>query len=180
MRVIPHQLIAAGIVVCGAPDLARAEDNPPAAKSPQTNSQPHALDAQPAFEDGAAPARQGAGLVNGWLRSESSAFTDWDLGGQFRARYEHHEYLGPVDFSATGGHTFDDLMLLRTLVHVGYNPTPWLSVYTEGRDSRGFLDEANPNPDQDTMDLHQAYLRIGNPEFFPLSLKVGRQELIYG
>ena len=180
MRVIPHQLIAAGIVVCGAPDLARAEDNPPAAKSPQTNSQPHALDVQPAFEDKAAPAGQAAGLVNGWLRSESSAFTDWDLGGQFRARYEHHEYLGSVDFSKTGGHTSDDLMLLRTLVHVGYNPTPWLSVYVEGRDSRGFWDEASPNPDQDTMDLHQAYVRIGNPELFPVSLKVGRQELIYG
>src|SRR5258706_13377011 len=117
MRVIPHQLIAAGIVVCGAPDLARAEDNPPAAKSPQTNSQPHALDAQPAFEDGAAPARQGAGLVNGWLPSESSAFTAWDLRGQFRPRYQHPEYPGPSNFSQTAGHTPDTLTLLRTPVH---------------------------------------------------------------
>jgi len=28
--------------------------------------------------------------------------------------------------------------------------------------------------------LYQAYLRLGDPEKFPLSLKVGRQERIYG
>src|SRR5436309_2776707 len=109
MNTFPHHLIVAGIVVYGAPGLAGADDNPPAANSAQTNSQPHAFGIQPAFDDKAAPARPGAGLVNGWLRSESSAFTNWDLGGQFRARYEHHEYLGSVDFSKTGGHTSDDL-----------------------------------------------------------------------
>jgi hypothetical protein len=167
MDIFHHQLIVAGMVVCGAPDFVRADDNPPPARPAQTKSSMTASDVHP-------------GLVNDWLRGESISFTNWDFGGQFRARYERHEYLGQVDFSATGGHTFDDVMLLRTLVHAGYSPMPWLSFYAEGRDSRGFWDEPNPNPDLDTMDLHQAYLRIGNPEIFPVSLKVGRQELTYG
>ncbi len=104
-----------------------------------------------------------SGLANDWLRSQSSLFSAWDVGGQFRARYEHAEYLGTVDFSATGGHSSDNRMLLRTFVHVGYDPTSWLNFYAEGRDSRGFWDEPNPNPDLDTADLHQAFVQIGNP-----------------
>ncbi len=159
MEVFPHQLIVAGIVVYGAPDLARADHDPPAAKPAQTNSQLTASDVQP-------------GLVNDWLRSQSSSFSAWDLGGQFRARYEHAEYLGPVDFSATGGHSSDNRMLLRTFVHAGYDPTPWLNFYAEGRDSRGFWDEPNPNPDLDTVDLHQAFIQIGKPQLFPIIAKL--------
>jgi len=124
-----------------AMNLAQADDNPPPAEPAKSNSTVHASNIQP-------------GLVNDWLRSQSSSFHAWDLGGQFRARYEHAEYLGPMDFSATGGHSSDNRMLVRTFVHVGYDPTPWLNFYTEGRDSRGFWDEPNPNPDLDTMDLH--------------------------
>ena len=105
MKVVSHQLIVSCIVLYGVAGIARGEDKPPAAKPAQTDSQLKA--------DGQ------SGMVNDWLRSQSSSFSAWDLGGQFRARYEHHEYLGPVDFSKTGGHTSDDLMLLRTLVHVG-------------------------------------------------------------
>src|SRR6185436_14239569 len=32
----------------------------------------------------------------------------------------------------------------------------------------------------DTIDLHQAFITIGNHKEFPLSLKLGRQELSYG
>jgi hypothetical protein len=113
------------MVAFAAVSLAEAEDNPPPTKSVQANSQLHASGVQP-------------GLVNDWLRSQSSSFNAWDFGGQFRARYEHAEYLGPVDFSATGGHSSDDRMLLRTFVHAGYDPTPWLNFYAEGRDSRGY------------------------------------------
>src|SRR6266446_4329624 len=97
MEVFPHQLIVAGIVVYGAPDLARADHDPPAAKPAQTNSQLTASDVQP-------------GLVNDWLRSQSSSFSAWDLGGQFRARYEHIEHLGgAADFSASDNSS-DDLL----------------------------------------------------------------------
>ena len=164
---VSHPLLAASIIVYAGTNLTRADDNPPAAKPAETKSQLTASDDQP-------------GLVNDWLRSQSSSFSAWDLGGQFRARYEHAEYLGTVDFSATGGHSSDNRMLLRTFVHMGYDPTPWLNFYAEGRDSRGFWDEPNPNPDLDTVDLHQAFVQIGNPQLFPLIAKVGRQELSYG
>src|SRR6266705_5091892 len=137
---ISHPLVAACVAIYGSAGIARTDDSPPAAKPAQTKSQLTASEVHP-------------GLVNAWLRSQSSSFSAWDLGGQFRARYEHAEYLGPVDFSATGGHSSDNRMLLRTFVHMGYDPTPWLNFYAEGRDSRGFWDEPNPNPDQDKMDL---------------------------
>src|SRR2546426_12497598 len=99
MKVFPHQLIVACMVVYGA----RADDNPPAAKPAQTKSQLTAPDVQ-------------SGFVNDWLRSQSSSFEVWDFGGQFRARYEHIEPLGPVDFSAIHGQSSGNLMLLRTFI----------------------------------------------------------------
>src|SRR5207237_3376243 len=87
-----HPLVAVSIMVYGATDLARADGNPAPARPAQTKSQLTASRAQP-------------GLVNDWLRGQSSSFTAWDFGGQFRARYAHPEYLGPVDFSASGGHS---------------------------------------------------------------------------
>ena len=35
-------------------------------------------------------------------------------------------------------------------------------------------------PEADALDLHQAYVMVGNHKEFPVSLKVGRQELSYG
>jgi hypothetical protein len=155
------------MMVCAAINFAQAQGNPPPAAPAQTNPTMNA------------PVTQ-AGFLNGWLRSRSMLFDPWDFGGQFRARYEHTEHLGGVDFSATASDSSDHLMLLRTLVHVGYTPAAWFNIYVEGRDSRGLWDEPTPNPDEDTIDLHQAYLRLGNADLFPLIAKVGRQELIYG
>jgi hypothetical protein len=49
----------------------------------------------------------------------------------------------------------------------------------QGRDSHAESDERVPG-ETDTFDLHQAYLRLGDPKRFPLSLKIGRQEMLYG
>src|SRR6185369_1231190 len=142
----------------------------------------NATPAAPAAQYGAASPKPDnpPSLINGWLRSESSFFDEWDFGGQFRMRYEHAEHLGAVTFGATGSHIDDDRVLLRTFAHVGYNPVPWFSVYAEARDSRGVGDEPIPNPDEDTLDLHQAFVRLGNAQNFPLTARIGRQELIYG
>src|SRR5438552_2922045 len=87
-----HGLLVASIMVHGAISLARADDTPPPAEPAKSNSTVHMSNVQP-------------GIANDWLRSQSGSFAAWDLGGQFRARYEHPEHLGPVDFSATGGFT---------------------------------------------------------------------------
>lgn len=124
-----------------------------------------------------------AGLLNDWLREQNPEFKKWSLGGQVRLRAEHKENFaiagvpGAVDFRATGGNTY---LLLREKFHVGYTPSPWVSVFAEARDSSAHWDERTPSPDHDRIDLHQAYVQLGNLKEFPLIAKIGRQEFIYG
>jgi hypothetical protein len=124
-----------------------------------------------------------AGLLNDWLRTEWNGATNWDVGGQFRARYEYHENYGiagmaaAVDFAP--GIPNNSYLLLREKVHLGYQ-SGWFGVYGEARDSSSHEDKRNPNPEADTFDLHQGYVTLGNPKEFPLVAKVGRQELSYG
>jgi hypothetical protein len=44
----------------------------------------------------------------------------------------------------------------------------------------GTVKRKGDGPESETIDLHQAYVTVGNLKEFPLSLKVGRQELSYG
>ena len=142
---------------------------------------------------GTTPATPSAGLVNDYLRKQSDAFKPWDFGGQFRVRYELKNNFatpgnppaivggdpGALDFRDKGGNPHNDYILLREKVHVGY-AQPWFGAYVEGRDSSSHGDDRDPNPEADEFDLYQGFITIGNPKEFPLSLKVGRQELIYG
>ena len=132
------------------------------------------------------PPPPSAGLLNDLLRKESDEFKQLDIGGQFRARLEHKEYFaapgqaGAIDFRAKGGDPDNTYLLLREKLHLGYSPVSWLTVYAEARDSSTDNDDRNPNVDSDTFDLHQGYLMVGDLKKFPLALKVGRQELVYG
>src|SRR3989442_4044638 len=122
-------------------------------------------------------------LVNDWLRDRSAAFNEWDLGGQFRVRYEIKEDGGSFpdrDFRRSGVDNDNSYLLLREKVHLGYTPVSWLAVYFEGRDSSTTGDDRNPNPEADQLDLHQAFVRIGDAKAFPLTARIGRQELVYG
>ncbi|MEP6662081.1 MAG: alginate export family protein [Verrucomicrobiota bacterium] len=123
-----------------------------------------------------------AGLVNDWWREQSPAFSPWDIGGQFRLRYELKDDAG---FGANNDFIHsrendNDYYLLREKIHIGYTPEKWLSFFVEGRDASAHSDERDPSPDTDTFDLHQAFVSFGDPGQFPLSLKIGRQELLYG
>jgi len=127
-----------------------------------------------------------AGLLNDYLREKNDGFSQWDFGGQFRARLEHKEFFAAagnsaasVDF-ATKGDADNTYLLLREKIHLGYMPCSFFTTLVEGRDSSSQNDDRNPNVDSDTFDLYQGYLKIGDPTKFPLSLKVGRQELQYG
>jgi hypothetical protein len=139
----------------------------------------------------AAPA-QAQGPINSWLKELSPELTAWDLGVQFRTRAEHAESLdapgadgidakhGPVDFRRIGGNASNDHILFRELFHIGYSPVSWVSFFVEGRDSSSVADDRRPSPDADEFDLHQGYIRLGDPKLFPITAKVGRQELVYG
>lgn len=132
------------------------------------------------------PQTASAGLLNDWLREEDAGFKAWDLGGQFRLRFEAKEHFaaagqpGASDFRQTGGNPDNTYWLTREKLHLGYSPGNWLTAFVEGRNSTSAGDDRNPNPESDFIDLHQAYLKLGDAKQFPLTAQVGRQELFYG
>lgn len=122
-------------------------------------------------------------LVNSWLREQSPEFSKWDVGGQFRVRYEIKENAGSFpnrDFIENGQDNDNSYLLLREKIHIGYTPVSWFTAYAEGRDSSTTGDDRDPNAEADQFDLHQAFIVLGDPKKFPLTLKVGRQEMTYG
>ncbi|MCX7826287.1 MAG: alginate export family protein [Verrucomicrobiae bacterium] len=124
-----------------------------------------------------------AGLLNDWLCEQSPTFNAWDVGGELRVRYEVKDNAGSWpdrDFIRRGQDNDNDYLLLRQRVHVGYTPESWVNVYVEGRNATAEYDKRNPSPERDEMDLHQAYIALGDARQFPLLFKAGRQELLYG
>jgi hypothetical protein len=149
-----------------------------------------------------AKAAPSAGLLNDWLRGQSPEFKAWDIGGLFRLRYADSESAVPAanlmtsipatgkplttpvnpntDFIANGKPNSSDELLLRERVHLDYTPASWLTAFAEFQSATENWDQRSPSPDQDEADLRQASLSLGDPKIFPLTAKVGRQELIYG
>lgn len=109
------------------------------------------------------------------------------------------------DFSQTGsGNARDNnhsYYLTRVMPRVGYT-AKWAEVFVEGRSSSSYDDERENNPpplagltppatigqrrdvalteNDSDMNLHQAYVFVGNHKEFPVSAKLGRQEFAYG
>src|SRR6266404_1404234 len=141
------------------------------------------------------------GFVNEWLRKDNPYMSQWDIGGNVRLRYELKDNFaisgapGSLDFRDHGADVNNDYFLERIRYRIGYNEK-WWSFLVEGRSSLAQSDERSAytnfppvagtvarkgdGPESDTIDLHQAYVTLGNHKEFPLSLKVGRQELSYG
>lgn len=124
-------------------------------------------------------------LLNGWLREQSTTFDSWDIGGQLRVRLESKEHFATpgtpaVDFQKIGGNADNTYWLFREKFHVGYKAADWLTIYGEARDSRSVNDDRSPDPESDPLDLQQGYVLLGNAKSFPITAKVGRQELSYG
>ena len=129
-----------------------------------------------------------AGLANDWLREQASALNAWDFGGEVRGRYEDKENAGDgssssVDFMKApppGQFNDNNYFLVRTRVHLGFTPVNWFTAYVGGRDAYSGGDRRNPPKTEDRYDLEQAWLKLGDPKVFPLTAKVGRQDLVYG
>ncbi len=141
------------------------------------------------------------GFLNEYLRAQDPYMNQWDFGGNYRMRYEDKSgfgipgVAGSMDFRDHGADVVNQYFIGRLRFHAGYTDT-WWSAYAEGRSSTSWGDERfayanNPavpgtvkefgsGPESDTIDLHQAYVTIGNHKEFPLSIKAGRQEMIYG
>lgn len=141
------------------------------------------------------PPKPFQGFINEWLRKDDPYMAAWDIGGSVRVRYELKDNFGiagaprSLDFRGTNADVDNAYLMERIRLRVGYNAT-WWGALVEGRSSLVQEDDRfasttplvakGRGPESDSVDLHQAYLTVGNHKEFPLSLKVGRQELSYG
>lgn len=135
-----------------------------------------------------------AGFLNEALRKDDPSMSAWDFGGTARVRYEIKDGAaiagvpGSLDFRANNADNHNAYFLERFRLRAGYTDT-WWSALVEGRSSLAQGDERfafagtpahkGHGPESDTFDLHQAFVTVGNLKDFPLSLKVGRQEMSY-
>ena len=82
--------------------------------------------------------------------------------------------------------TDDTCVLQRLRLGVRLTPVDWLKVYAQGQDARQWGAKRPAVPfafgaeGDDAFDLRQAYIEVGNVKQFPVTAKVGRQELSYG
>ncbi len=140
-----------------------------------------------------AAARPSPGYLNDYMRTQDPYNAAWDIGAQVRLRYEVKDNYGIVgngaasmDFRKDGADVDNAYLLYRIKPRIGYT-AEWWNAMVEARHSDQSGDERRPtqtskhgSPEEDQLDLHQAYVTVGNHKEFPLSLKVGRQELSYG
>jgi hypothetical protein len=123
-----------------------------------------------------------AGLLNDWLRKEFPAAKAWDFGGQVRLRYDSKENAGVTaanDFVRALSND-NDYFWVRYRLHAGFTPTAWLKVFAQAQHAQTSGDGRATRPDDNEIDLYQAWIELGPSESVPLRLKLGRQELAYG
>jgi hypothetical protein len=141
------------------------------------------------------PPRPFAGFLNEYLRKDDPYMAAWDFGGTVRLRYETRDGFGiagspgSMDFREKGADVSNAYLLSRVRLRAGYT-SKWWGALAEGRSSAVADDDRvaslapvrkeGHGPESDTIDLHQAYVTLGNHKEFPVSMKVGRQELSYG
>jgi hypothetical protein len=123
-----------------------------------------------------------AGLLNDWLRDQFPEAKSWDVGGQVRLRYDSKHNGGVTaanDFIAALSND-NDYFYTRVRLHAGYTPKPWLQLFAQAQHAQTSGDGRAARPDDNEIDLYQAWIELGPFEEFPVRLKLGRQELVYG
>jgi len=140
------------------------------------------------------PARPFPGLLNERLRAANVYFSAWDIAANYRVRSEHKQGGGATDAGSNwdfSGRAVDDVdnsyLLSRVMPRVGFTGKH-SAFLLEGRASASLGDERyhatapgqGLTENDEGTDLHQAFLFLGNHKEFPVSLKIGRQELSYG
>ncbi len=140
------------------------------------------------------PAIPVPGAIDAYLATVDPAFKAWDIGVNERLRSENKSSAGTThagsnfDFSAASPTTnSNDYWLTRLMPRVGYNGD-LVSFMVEARSSYSIGDDRytatapgkalseNDGPFQ----LELAYVTIGNLKKCPVTVKVGRQELLFG
>jgi hypothetical protein len=148
------------------------------------------------------------GMTNFNLRAANPYMNQWDVGLNIRGRFENKDNASfssgnqNADFRGGGSTDLTDnnntYSLMRVMPRIGYTDK-WYQVFVQGRSSASFDDERGNNGTTNTnaatpgvlagkgeqennrdLSIHQAYVAVGNHKEYPVSAKVGRQELIYG
>jgi hypothetical protein len=103
-------------------------------------------------------------LLPRWLR----------FSGEFRERFEGYSGGG---FKPNSTNDYD---VQRIRLGMQIQPTHWVQFYIEMQDARVFgITPALP-PYQNTTDIRQAYVQLGNPEGNGFTLQGGRFDMTYG
>jgi len=82
--------------------------------------------------------------------------------------------------------TDGNFLLQRFRMGMMLKPADWLKIYVQVQDSREFFGDRVENPGasgaegNDSFDIRQAYIEIGDYSKCPWDLKLGRQELAFG
>ncbi|BCU78444.1 alginate export family protein [Luteolibacter sp. LG18] len=135
------------------------------------------LTAAPVFAGAPAPQIDAPASSGSWL-------DDFKIDAEIRTRAEWTDNLR--DFNDDKNASDDDGWLAtRARLGLGWTPEKWLKVYVQGQDSREFFsgrphDTLGGANGDDSFDLRQAYLQLGDLKQFPLQLTLGRQPLDYG
>lgn len=97
------------------------------------------------------------------------------FSGDFRLRWE--------ESGSSGFNNPEDSYLLgRTRFDLAIKPLPWLKFFGQAQDARAYFQNVpHPVPSyQDTWDIRQAYVQIGDAKNGPIALTAGRQEINLG
>src|SRR5579863_1371095 len=151
-----------------------------------------AVQAQAQYIPPSAPAPV-PGYIDDVIKTQPD-FSGWDFIVNDRVRYEDKSDAGTTHagsnfdfFPASPTTNSNQYWLNRLMPKLGYT-NGFLQVVVEGRQSYSFGDDRytataagkNLAEDDGPFQLQMAYLFVGDPKKFPLTLKLGRQELIYG
>lgn len=98
------------------------------------------------------------------------------VGGEFRTRFE----LRVNDDLSSPTPDNDAFVLLRTRVYLDLNPTSYVRLFAMFQDSETLGQSTALIKTPDRHKLYQAFLYLKNEAPLVTSLKMGRQELIYG
>ncbi|MCX6952243.1 MAG: alginate export family protein, partial [Verrucomicrobia bacterium] len=140
------------------------------------------------------PARPFPGFANEKLRAADPYMAAWDIAANYRIRFEDKIGAGFTDAGSNWDFSkrpVDDnnnsYLLSRLMPRVGYTGK-WFAFTAEARSSYSLGDERyiataagkGLTENDSGPDVHQAFVFLGNHKEFPVSLKIGRQELVYG
>ncbi len=98
------------------------------------------------------------------------------LGAAIRTRYE---YRNNHDFNDATANS-SDFTLLRTRVNIGIEATDDVKAFIQLQDSRIYGAEQNEAANAQNLDLRQGYVDVTEFASLPVTLRVGRQTLVYG